>query len=63
MRPDRISLWLLATPRQQTPYQEIKVGAQEALTGPERRAIADAMLAEIEDHIDETISATLLEVN
>jgi len=41
----------------------VKVGAQEALTSSERRATADAMLAEIEDHIDETISATRLEVN
>jgi hypothetical protein len=40
-----------------------KVGAQEALTSAERLAIVDAMFAEIEDHIDETISATLVELN
>ena len=39
------------------------VGAQEALTTPERLAVVDAMFAEIEDHIDETISGTLLELN
>jgi hypothetical protein len=40
-----------------------KVGAREALTSGERLAIVEAMFAEIEDHIDETISATLVELN
>lgn len=41
----------------------IKLGAKEALTTAEYLAVVDAIFAEIEDHIDETILATLLELN
>ena len=41
----------------------ITVGAQEGLTSAERLAIVDALFAEIDGHIDETISATLPELN
>lgn len=40
-----------------------KIGSQEGLTTAERLAVVDALFAEIEDQIDETISATLLELN
>lgn len=38
------------------------VSGQEALTTAEHLAVVDALFAEIEDHIDETIS-TLVELN
>lgn len=40
-----------------------KVDAQDALNTTERLAVVDAMFIEIVDHIDETIAATLVELN
>lgn len=40
-----------------------EVGAEAGLSPSEHLAIVDAMFAEIEDHIDETISQTLFELN
>lgn len=40
-----------------------RVDASSALTIAERLAIVDAMFFEIEDHIDETITTTLYELN
>ncbi|WP_156464064.1 hypothetical protein [Devosia sp. Leaf420] len=40
-----------------------KIGAADAITSAERLAIIDAMFAEIEDHLDETIAASLVELN
>lgn len=40
-----------------------KVGAKDALNTAERLAVIDALFMEIVDHIDETIAATLVELN
>lgn len=41
----------------------LKVGAAEAVTARERRAIIDALFLEIEDHLDEAIAMNLVELN
>ncbi|KKB82568.1 hypothetical protein VW35_00330 [Devosia soli] len=41
----------------------LKVGAEEAITPAERRAVIDAVFLEIEDQLDEAISSNLLELN
>lgn len=40
-----------------------RVGSGEALSASERLAVIDAMFDEIQDHLDETISTTLVELN
>ncbi|KFL29513.1 hypothetical protein JP75_20815 [Devosia riboflavina] len=41
----------------------VKIDAAEAVNDVERRAVIAAIFLEIEDHIDEAIAATLLELN
>jgi len=41
----------------------LKVGAEEAITQIERRAVIDALFLEIEDQIDEAVASNLVELN
>lgn len=41
----------------------LKVAAEDAINDKERRAIIDALFLEIEDHLDETISGNVAELN
>ncbi|SFV31764.1 hypothetical protein SAMN05216456_1450 [Devosia crocina] len=41
----------------------LNVGADQAITTLERHAVIDALFLEIEDHIDEAIASTMVELN
>lgn len=41
----------------------LKVGAEDAITSLERRAVIDALFIEVEDQLDEAIALNVVELN